>query len=57
MQEHGHTHIDLLKIDIEGAEYQVLDNMLHENILPTILCIEFHGVTGYKREDTIAKIL
>jgi FkbM family methyltransferase len=41
MTELKHTHIDLLKMDIEGAEITVLNNMIDENIFPTYLCIEF----------------
>jgi FkbM family methyltransferase len=40
-QELGHTSIDLLKMDIEGAEHAVLEHMQDEGIWPTILCIEF----------------
>ncbi|WP_367322973.1 FkbM family methyltransferase [Streptomyces sp. HUAS ZL42] len=36
-----HNRIDLLKMDIEGAEEPVLDWMLAEGHLPRILCIEF----------------
>ena len=38
----GHTHIDLLKMDIEGAEYEVLDGLLDSPVLPTQLLVEFH---------------
>jgi FkbM family methyltransferase len=41
MNSLGHTKIDLLKLDIEGAENKVLNNMLDDNIFPTYLCIEF----------------
>ena len=41
MQELGHTKIDLLKIDIEGAEYQVIQSLLDDKIKVDILCIEF----------------
>ncbi len=41
MQQHGHHHIDLLKLDIEGAEYAVLQAMFDANIFPKILCVEF----------------
>jgi FkbM family methyltransferase len=44
----GHSKIDLLKMDIEGAEYAVLNNMLREKIYPAVLCIEFHGRTEDK---------
>jgi len=40
MEENNHTHIDLLKMDIEGAEVVVVEQMLNDKIYPTILCIE-----------------
>lgn len=41
MQELGHRKIDLLKLDIEGAEYQVIRSLLEDKIEAGILCIEF----------------
>lgn len=41
MEQHNHTKIDLVKMDIEGAEISVLHNMIDDNILPRYLCIEF----------------
>lgn len=41
MTELGHDHIDLLKMDIEGAEINVLKQMLADKIYPKYLCIEF----------------
>ena len=41
MKEHNHTKIDLLKLDIEGSEIDVLNQMLDDEIYPTYLCIEF----------------
>ena len=41
MQNFNHNYIDLLKLDIEGAEINVLNKMLDDNIFPTFLCIEF----------------
>ena len=41
MQRNGHDCLDLLKIDIEGAEYRVLQSMLEKRIRPRILCVEF----------------
>jgi len=38
----GHEKIHLLKMDIEGAEYTVLDNMLSSGIHADQLLIEFH---------------
>ena len=42
MNELGHRHIDLLKLDIEGAEYEVLENVLEANIPFTQLVVEYH---------------
>lgn len=42
MDEMGHEKIDLLKMDIEGAEYQVIDDIVKSDIRPNQLLIEFH---------------
>jgi FkbM family methyltransferase len=47
MQEFGHDRIDLLKLDIEGAEYAVLEAVLDGSVRPTVLCVEFHK-TGWR---------
>lgn len=62
MNENNHTHIDLLKLDIEGAEIEVLHNMLNNNIYPTYLCIEFdlylkHKDTTNKTQTIINRLL
>ena len=36
--------IELLKLDIEGAEIEVIQDMLKNNILPIQICIEFDGL-------------
>lgn len=41
MRRMGHERIDLLKLDIEGAEYAVLGALLEDGIRPRILCVEF----------------
>jgi FkbM family methyltransferase len=41
MHRFGDTHIDLLKLDIEGAEYSVLDDLIHSKLLPPVLLVEF----------------
>jgi len=58
-----HSELALRKLDIEGAEFEVLDNMIATDIRPRILCVEFDqpssvgqtlrtvrrlGTTGYK---------
>lgn len=42
MRELGHYRIDLLKMDIEGEEYEVVDDMLGQGIVPGQLLVEFH---------------
>jgi FkbM family methyltransferase len=41
-QEFHHDHIDLLKMDIEGEEYGVIDDMLAQMLFPRQLLVEFH---------------
>ncbi|WP_370599221.1 FkbM family methyltransferase [Mycolicibacterium sp. yt] len=48
MSINGHRDIDLLKMDIEGFEYPVIDDMLKTGILPKCIVLEFHH---YQRED------
>jgi len=38
----GHERIDLLKMDIEGAEYSVLNDLLSSRIVVNQLLVEFH---------------
>jgi FkbM family methyltransferase len=42
MQELGHGSIDVLKMDIEGAEYGVLEDLIREKIPVRQLLVEFH---------------
>lgn len=42
MAELGHESLDLLKLDIEGAEHEVLDSLLEDNIQIRVLRVEFH---------------
>ena len=38
----GHDSVDIIKLDIEGAEYEVLEDLLSEKIRPRHLLVEFH---------------
>ena len=38
----GHDRIDVLKMDIEGAEYEVREGLLESPVKPTQLLVEFH---------------
>lgn len=46
MRDAGHQRLDLLKMDIEGAEYPVIDDLLKSDVRPTQLLIEFHHIIG-----------
>lgn len=56
----GHNHIDLLKIDIEGAEYEVLSGMLDSTIRPHQLLVEFHhrlpGIGPSRTKELVARL-
>ena len=56
----GHQKIDLMKMDIEGAEYEVLDGLLASPIKPTQLLVEFHhrfpGIGLAKTADVIQRL-
>lgn len=41
MSSRAHDHLDLLKLDVEGAEYRVIEAMLADSIRPHVLCVEF----------------
>lgn len=42
LQEIGHDRIDLLKMDIEGAEYAVIEDISRSTIRPGQILVEFH---------------
>lgn len=42
MQERGHEHIDVLKLDIEGAEYDVLTQLCEQGLDCRQILVEFH---------------
>jgi len=43
MRINGHQKIDLLKMDIEGSEFVVVEDMLKDGVNCTQLCIETHA--------------
>ena len=57
MEQNNHTHIDLLKLDIEGAENIVLKQMLDDKIYPKYLCNEFDLFIKNKDTDNSTKNL
>jgi len=60
MNELGHDKIDILKMDIEGAEYDVVDDLLKSEIRPLQLLVEFHhrfpNVGVEKSKEAIRKL-
>ena len=57
MNELGHDTIDLLKMDIEGAEYEVLADLLDSAIPVRAVCVEFdetHSARDGAWRDRIA---
>jgi len=42
MRKLGHEKIDILKMDIEGAEYEVIEDIIEKSIFPGQILIEFH---------------
>lgn len=41
MARHGHDHLTVLKMDIEGAEGPVLDSLVAGTVRPDVLLVEF----------------
>ncbi len=41
MDELGHNHLDLLKLDIEGAEHKVIKDIIENKISIAVICVEF----------------
>lgn len=60
MRELGHSRVDVLKLDIEGAEYGVIRDLIENGPLPKYLLVEFHhrfrGI-GYRRTRETLKQL
>jgi FkbM family methyltransferase len=46
MHELGHQRIDLLKLDVEGAEYEILSSIIERNLDVPTICVEFHILTS-----------
>ena len=57
MKELGHAHLDLLKIDIEGAEYAVLQSLLDDGLDITTICVEFDQPTPLRKMMGMVKRL
>jgi len=56
MQEMGHTKIDLLKLDIEGAEYKVISTIIEDNIDIKMICVEYDECFHPLDDDYVLRI-
>jgi FkbM family methyltransferase len=56
----GHERIDLLKLDVEGAEYAVLHDTLRRAIFPEQILVEFHHrfatIGKHRTEEAVAAL-
>ena len=56
----GHDRVDVLKVDIEGAEYDVLPDVLASGVPITQLLLEFHdrmfGTTPARSRETMRQL-
>lgn len=61
MTDLGHHQVDLLKMDIEGFEYPVIDDLASSQVRPAQLLVEFHHLlythTHQQTRDAVAKVL
>lgn len=60
MQRLGHEQIDVLKMDVEGAEYEVLNSLLESQVRPKVIMVEFHhrfkGIGKARTEQTVSDL-
>ncbi len=53
----GHAQLQVLKMDVEGFEYPVIDNLLQSGVQPQQLLIEFHhGMYGFRDAHTESSV-
>lgn len=56
MKELNHFKLDLLKIDIEGAEYKVIDSIIQDRIHIKVICVEFDEANNPLDEKFLLRI-
>jgi len=57
MQRLGHKKVALIKMDIEGAWFEVLQNMTESSIVPDVLCVEFDSPTSFLKVVKTIRLL
>ncbi len=58
MKKFGHPRIDLIKMDIEGAEFEVLESILESGVEVRQIAVEYHNAVleGVPRGRTISSL-
>jgi FkbM family methyltransferase len=56
MEANRHRRLDLLKLDIEGAEYAVLDSIAEDELHIRVLCVEFDEYWHPQDSDYLQRI-
>jgi FkbM family methyltransferase len=60
MKQMGHKKIDVLKVDVEGAEYAILEDLVREKIRVNQILVEFHhrlSSIGTKKTRDVLSLL
>ena len=58
-KQRGHETIDLLKMDVEGAEFDVIQSILQSKLIIKQIAVEFHNgiLVGIRRSQTVRTLL
>ena len=57
MRELGHDRIDLLKLNIEGAEYGVFDSLAEDELFPRLILVHMHVLDSVSDALSAARAL
>lgn len=59
MRKLGHERVDLLKIDVEGAEYGIIRHVLRERVRIDQIAVEYHNgvLPGFSRKQTVLSLI
>ncbi len=49
MRERGDQRMDIVKLNIEGAEHAVLESMIEDGVIPRVLMLTFEGRRAFSR--------
>lgn len=56
MDKLGHTSVDLLKLDIEGAEYKVINSLIEDKCNIKMICVEYNEIFNRIDKNYIHRI-